>query len=82
MSFPHPKSREEEYRKEDKSNSGSVLWNLLKRTIDIADDRNAEDDVNPAKNRTFDALVHSIVSFDLMMNDDIAAANGGPWMAA
>jgi hypothetical protein len=48
MAFPHPKSRKEEDRKEDKPNSGGVLRDLFKRAIDITDDRNAEDDVNPA----------------------------------
>ena len=61
MAFPHPKSRKDEYRKEDKPNRGGVVWNFFKRTINIAEDRNAKDDVNPAKNRTFGVLVHDVV---------------------
>jgi hypothetical protein len=58
MAFPHPKSGKEHYRKEDKPNSGGVLWYFFKRTIDITDYRNANDDVNPAKNRTFGGYFH------------------------
>jgi hypothetical protein len=35
-----------------------VLWNFFKRTVDIAEDRNAENDVNPAKNRTLAGFFH------------------------
>ena len=53
MAFPHPKSRKDNHRKEDKPNSGGVLWNFFKRTINITEYRNAKDNVNAAKNRTF-----------------------------
>ena len=58
MAFPHPKSRKEHYRNDDKPNTGGVFWNFFKRTINIPKYRNAEDDVNPAKNRTFGGLFH------------------------
>ena len=58
MAFPHPKSRKDKYRNEDKPNSGGVVWNFFKRTINITEYRNAKDDVNPANYRTFGALVH------------------------
>jgi len=58
MAFPHPKSRKEHYRNDDKPNTGGVLWNFFKRTINITEYRNAKDDVNPAKNRTFAAIFH------------------------
>src|SRR6266487_2001484 len=58
MAFPHPKSRKEHYRNDDKPNTGGVLWNFFKRTINITEYRNATDDVNPAKNRTFGGLFH------------------------
>ena len=58
MAFPHPQSRKDKYRNEDKPSSGRVVGNLVKRTIDVTEYRNAEDDVNPAKNRTLGALVH------------------------
>jgi len=58
MAFPHPKSRKEYYRNDDKPNTGGVLWNLFKRTIDIAEYRNAKDNVNPTNNRTFGGFFH------------------------
>lgn len=39
MAFPHPKSRKENHRKEDKPNSGGVLWHFCKRSMNIAEDR-------------------------------------------
>jgi len=39
-------------------NKIGVLWNFFKRTINITEYRNAEDDVNPAKNRTFGGFFH------------------------
>src|SRR6266849_3717698 len=53
-----PKSRKEHYRNDDKPNTGGVLWNFFKRTITITEYRNAKDDVNPAKNRTFGGISH------------------------
>ena len=68
MAFPHPKSRKDHDRKEDKPNSGGVLGNFFKRTINITEYRNAKDDVNPAKNRSFDALVHdSLLSMPTLL---------------
>jgi hypothetical protein len=37
-------ARSHKYRKEDKPNSGGVLWNVFKRTINITEYRNAKDD--------------------------------------
>ena len=65
MAFPHPKSRKDHYRNDDKPNPVGVLWNFFKRTINITEYRNAKDDVNPAKNRTFDALVHVLQSISI-----------------
>jgi hypothetical protein len=58
MAFPHPQSRKDHYRKEDKPGYGGIVGKFFKRTINITEYRNAEDDVNPAKNPTFGALVH------------------------
>ena len=58
MALPHPQSRKNHYRKEDKPNSRGVIWNLFKRTINVADYRNGKDDVDPAKNRAFGGLIH------------------------
>src|SRR5713226_5746793 len=55
MAFPHPQSRKDHYRNEDKPSRSGVVWNLVKRTINITDYRNGKDDVNPAKNPTFGA---------------------------
>src|ERR1700704_3266812 len=65
MAFPHPKSRKDKYRKEDKPNSGGAIWNFFKRTINITEYRNAKDDVNPAKNRTFGGIFHDYVVLHL-----------------
>ena len=62
MAFPHPQSREDHHRNEDKASSGGVVWNFVKRTVDISEYRNAKDQVNPAKNRTRDALAHDVSS--------------------
>jgi hypothetical protein len=62
MAFPHPQSRKDHYRNEDKPSSGSIVWNLVKWTIDITEYRNGKDDVNPAKNRTFGGLFHISLS--------------------
>src|SRR5260221_5820455 len=58
MAFPHPKSRKGKYRNEDKPSSRRVVWDLLKRTINITDYRNGKDDVNPAEKRTFGSFFH------------------------
>jgi hypothetical protein len=58
MALPHPQSRKDEYRNEDKPNRWGVVWDFFKRTINITEYRNAKDDVNPTKNGTFGALVH------------------------
>ena len=49
MAFPHPKSRKDDDRNEDKPRSEGVVVNLVKRTINIAEYRNAKDQVNPAE---------------------------------
>src|SRR5882757_4367596 len=58
VAFPHPQSRKNHYRNEEIPCRPGVVRNLFKRTINIADYRNAKDDVNPAKNPTFGALTH------------------------
>lgn len=58
MAFPHPKSRQDKDRNGDEPNHGSVVWKFGKRAIDIADNRDAKDDMDPAKNRTFSGVIH------------------------
>jgi hypothetical protein len=61
MAFPHPDSREEEDGKEDKPNGGGVLRDFFVRTVNITEYRDAKDDVDPAKDRTFDTLFHEFL---------------------
>jgi hypothetical protein len=57
MAFPHPKSRKDNYRKEEKPNSGGALLNFRRLTINVTEYRIAKDDVNPATNRMLVALL-------------------------
>ena len=59
MAFPHPQSRKDHDRNEDKSSPEGIVRKSLKRTIDIAEYRNSRDNVNPAKNRTCGSLTHN-----------------------
>ena len=58
MAFPHPQSAKDDYRESDIPHDRSVVWKFLKRAIDIPNYRDSEDDVNPAKNRTFGGVIH------------------------
>jgi hypothetical protein len=60
MALPHPQSRKDHDRNEDKASCRGVVWNFVERTIDITEYRNAEDEVNPAKNRTGEASVYDV----------------------
>lgn len=62
MAFPHPKSRKDKYRDEDKPSRDGIVWNFVKRTVDVACYWNRKDDVNPANNRTCCGLVHDVFS--------------------
>src|SRR5437588_5954099 len=67
MAFPHPQSRKDNYRHEDKPSSGGVVWDLFKRTINITEYRNTKDNVNPSKNRTFGSFFHDLSSIYLRL---------------
>src|SRR5262249_48861012 len=58
MTFPHPKPRKEQHRKKDIPNTVCVVVSIQRRIINVAEYRNATDDVNPAKNRTFGCFRH------------------------
>src|SRR4029077_534141 len=58
VAFPHPQPRKEQNRKKDIPNSGGVVWSIRRRIINVPDYRNAKDNVNPSKNRTFGGLFH------------------------
>ena len=81
MAFPHPKSRKHHYRKEDEPNSRGVIWYLVKRTINITDYRNADDDVNPANNRTFGGLFHdwAAIYFKVRANVNLKLKSSFPF---
>jgi hypothetical protein len=59
MAFPHPQSRKENRRKGDIADDGSVIGKVFERAVNISDYRDAEDDVDPAQNRTFDGVAHN-----------------------
>src|SRR6266516_930343 len=56
MAFPHPQSRKDHYRKEDKPSCGGIVWKFVKRTINITEYRNGKDNVNPAKDRGLEGM--------------------------
>lgn len=58
MAFPHPESRYDKHRNGHKPDYGRVIWKFFKWTINITDDRNTEDEVNRANDRTFGGILH------------------------
>ena len=62
MAFPHPQSGNDHDGNENKPGLEGVVWNFVEGAIDISKDRNAEDEVNPAKNRSYGALAHEVDS--------------------
>jgi len=58
MAFPHPKCRKKHYRNNGKPNTGGVLWSFFNQTINMAEYRNAKNDVSPAYNRTVGVVFH------------------------
>lgn len=58
MALPHPQTGKDHCRYEDEPSAKGILRNFVKRTIDIADYWDAEDEVNPANNRTFGGVFH------------------------
>ena len=58
VAFPHPKSRKQQHRKKDIPDTGRVVVSIRRRIINVAEYRNATDDVNPAKNRSFGRFFH------------------------
>src|SRR5215210_7785743 len=58
MALPHPQSGKDNHRNKDKAEHADVLLNFRRRTINVAQDRKAKDDVNPAKNQSFGGISH------------------------
>ena len=60
MPFPHPQARKGKHGKEDIPSRPGILGNVFERAVNVPDDRDAEDKVSPAKNRTFRVLGHDV----------------------
>ena len=58
MAFPHPQSGKNKNRNKDKPDEWGVVWNLIKRTIDVAKYRNTEDQVNAANDGASGGFLH------------------------
>ena len=58
MAFPHPQPCEDHARKEDVAGGRSVAGKLFKRAVNVAQYRNAKQDMNPAENRTLSGTRH------------------------
>src|SRR4029453_9840618 len=58
MTFPHPEPRQEHDGEEDESRRGCIVRKDLERTIDVTDDWNGTDDVNPADDQACGGVVH------------------------
>src|SRR5205085_4869687 len=59
MTFPHPESGERQDWNGNKPDHRCVIRQLFKGAVNITDDRNAEHNVDPAKNRTFGGIIHN-----------------------
>src|SRR6478735_11197117 len=58
MTFPHPETGEKHHGKEHVAGRGRVVRKHLERAVDVADDRNGADEVDPAEDGTFGGLCH------------------------
>ena len=63
MAFPHPKTRQQHDGEEDEPGWRRVIRQHFERAIDIADDGNGADDVNPANDP---ACVFHVISTPLV----------------
>lgn len=58
MAFPHPQPGKDHDWNEDISRWHGVLRNFVKGAIDVAEDRNAEDQMDPSKDGAREAPVY------------------------
>lgn len=58
MTLPHPQARKDHYGKKDIPGGERVLGNLVKRAVDVANDWNGQNEVNPANDYALDAWLH------------------------
>jgi hypothetical protein len=61
VTFPHPQSRKDKGGNGNIPDHGGVIGNLVKRAIDVADDRNTKDEVNPTEDRAFGGFIHDLL---------------------
>ncbi len=59
MAFPHPKSCQDNNRKGNKPNNWRVIREFFERTINVTGYRDGKDNVDPAENRAFGAVIHN-----------------------
>ena len=67
MAFPHPKARKDHCWHEDKPGRAGVLWNSVKRTVNVTEYRNAKDDAESSEESYVvgDLCLHDQVSFSM-----------------
>src|SRR5260221_11785144 len=58
VALPHPQPRQQHDGKEHESGRASIIRKHLERAIDVADDGDRADDVNPADDRTQGGIFH------------------------
>src|SRR5262249_48210233 len=58
VALPHPESGQNNHRNKEKTSGRGVLREVFKRTVNVSDDWNGEDDVSPAKKRPFGGFRH------------------------
>jgi hypothetical protein len=79
MAFPHPQSSNYYHRDGDESNNGGVVRDFFERTINITDDRNGKDDMNPAKDRALGGFFHDVALYDCVI---VRETTIGVWRAS
>jgi hypothetical protein len=57
MAFPHPQSRKDHDWYENIARLEGIVWQPLERTVNVTEDRNTEDEMNPAEDRPGEASV-------------------------
>src|SRR5213080_4163680 len=63
MAFPHPKSRKDKCRNEDKPSSGGIVRDFFKRTINMSRYVSVNYDVKSFKISAFSAMVDYLTTF-------------------
>src|SRR5579862_8205616 len=58
MAFPHPQSRQQHDGKKHKARDRSIVRKDMKRAVNIAEDRNGEDDMDPEHDHSLGCVLH------------------------